>query len=307
MKMSNHQLKKRIITMFAVFAVTAMAFGTAAPIQAAETKQYKVSFKPGSQGTFASLDVDIPYQGTVNVDLYRPRQEDIKPGYYFTGWSPEAEGSVEITKQTAFVAQYAKIINKAVYRVNYVDTYGNPVFTQKVVTGEAGARIYEIAEPVEDYAVDAVTKYATVEKDGKTEITFVYTSTKDPNIVIETETIILPGGTPITTVGSGTGTTTPTGTATTAPPAEEAAPEADAGETETEGSETVQVPDEDVPLDDMDESDDGGVKESKDEEVPLANEKVSSNVWKYAVAGGAVLILLAAAAYIIVKRKKTNS
>lgn len=305
MDMKNSRFRKRIMTLLTVFAVAAVSLGPVTPLKAAD-KEYKVSFKAGSKGTIdgaSSYDITAGYKATVNLDTYEPLVQP-KEGYYFTGWSPDASGNVEITKKTTFVAQYARIIDKAVYRVNYVDTYGNAVATQKVVTTNDGARISETALEITDYAVDAAVKTATANKDGSTEITFIYTSTVEPNVVVETETVVLPGGTTITVVGGGQ-TVAPAGTTgggaagTTTPAAGQTTPPAG-----QEGQTTVQNPDQEVPLANQNAADSNNTKKSEDEEVPLANEEVSSNTWVYGVAGAVLLIAIAAVIYAYTKRKK---
>lgn len=305
MDMKNSRFRKRIMTLLTVFAVAAAALGPVTPLKAAD-KEYKVSFKAGSKGTIngaSSFDITAGYKTSINLDTYETLV-DPEDGYYFTGWSPDVDGNVEITKKTTFVAQYARIIDKAVYRVNYIDTYGNAVATQKVVTSNGGAKISEQALEITDYAVDAAVKTATVNKDGSTEITFVYTSTVEPNVVVETETVVLPGGTTITVVGGGQ-TAAPVGTAggaaggTTTPVTDQ---------TTTPGGQedqtTVQNPDEEVPLANQNADDNKNTKKSEDEEVPLANEEVSSNTWIYGVAGAVLLIAIAAVIYVYTKRKK---
>lgn len=302
MKIMNSRLKKIIMTKLAVFAIAAMSIGNVTPIQAAD--MYKVSFKAGAKGSFngtSSIDVNVPYKGGIDVDLYESFV-DADTGYYFIGWSPDAKGEVEVTKKTIFVAQYAKVIDEAVYRVNYVDTYGNAVATQKVVTTNDGARVSETALPIADYAVDATVKTAVVNKNGTTDITFIYTSTLDPNVIIDTESIVLPGGTTITVVAGGTDATVAGGTvADTA----EAAGETPEPAVEEPAGETVENPDEEVPLDNPDASDDDEVVKSEDEEVPLANQDASSNTWVYGVAGVILLIAMTGAIYAYARRKKS--
>ena len=313
MKRMDCSLKKRIMIIFTVLSVVVMSAGSVTSVRAAGT--YKVSFKAGAKGTIAGgqsyqIEGGVAYKDRVNVDLYQGLVEP-EEGYYFTGWSPEAQGDVEITKKTTFVAQYARIIEKAVYRVNYVDTFGNAVSTQKVITANEGAKVTAYAEPVADYAVDAAVKTAEVNKDGTTEITFVYTSTLQPDVVTETETVILPGGTTVTVVGSstqsgGTASTAPgtaQGTGSDAGTAGTADTTAEEGsETETGEGATVQEPDEEVPLDDMDEKE---TKKSEDEEVPLADAGTSSSDnWKYVMAAGIILLAVAGTVLVYRKRKK---
>ncbi|MGL4284379.1 MAG: InlB B-repeat-containing protein [Eubacterium aggregans] len=102
---------------------------SAYPIQAADAnKEYAISFS-GGEGTIQVADtgavdesytVKVPYAETVDLSIITA----IPPtGYYFTGWSPEVETTV--TQKANYVAQYARIINEGVYRVRYMDNYGN--------------------------------------------------------------------------------------------------------------------------------------------------------------------------------------
>ena len=126
-------------------------------------------------------------------------------GYYFTDWNKAVETTV--TGKATYVAQYAKIIEEASYRVRYLDTFGNELATQKVVAASKGGTVVEYARQIDGYIPDAEGKSTTIAAEG-TEIDFVYTPADNP--AFETR----PGVVPVSGQPGDTGTaaTLPGGT-----------------------------------------------------------------------------------------------
>lgn len=161
-----------------VMALLLMGIATPASVHA-EEGEYKIDFKAGAEGTIAgdtSYTEPVAYGGTLNVaaiaEMVQPN-----PGYYFTDWNKTVETTV--TGKATYVAQYAKIIEEASYRVRYLDTYGNELATQKVVAASKGGTVVEYARPIDGYIPDAEGKTTTIAAEG-TEIDFVYTPADNP-------------------------------------------------------------------------------------------------------------------------------
>lgn len=310
MKIMSGQWRKKIMTVCAAATAAVMVMGYSLPVQAADS--YKVSFKVGSRGSFRSDVSGVSESRTSVTRNYQYKEVigeeelgsigtgiEVEAGYYFTGWSPKVE---PVTRKANYVAQYARIIHEAVYRVNYVDTYGNAVATQKVAATELGQSVTEQAPSISGYTVDVQTQTAQVSKANGTEITFTYT--QEANVVTETETVIVPGETTVTTVTE-PGTTGQPG-ATTGGAAGTGTAEGTPATPETEGPDTVVDEDEEVPLaePDAEEEQEGETVRSEDEDVPLANEDVSSGkVMTYVIAIGMLIVAAATATYVYKKRK----
>lgn len=283
--MINNKLNNCLKYTLAFLLASMMVIGLAMPVNAA--KEYKISFKAGSKGVYndgatskndkviAGEDLNIA-PDTLVASL------EIEDGYYFNGWNYTVKQS-EISKSANYVAQYKRIVDEAVYRVSYVDNFGNQLATQKVVTSNVGIVVAENAINIEGYAVDQLTKTAKVEKEG-TEIVFTYVSTVEGNVqtVIQNDVVVVAG---TGTGAGGAGTQTGTGTAggTTTP----------GGTTGNEAGGTGGL----------------GTEEVTDEETPLAggekNVKSDSNNNALLIGGGVVgLVILAGVVYYIVKSKK---
>ena len=186
------KLLKSVISLSVIFMMSVMMVSPTFAV-----KSYNVSFKAGSQGTFANgttnTSYDVAYNTTPDADTIVGNLQ-VKDGYYFNGWNYTVKA---VTQKASYVAQYKRIVNEATYRVNYVDNAGNQLATQKVVTSNVGIVVAENALNIEGYAADAVTKTATLEKSG-TEITFTYVSTVGGTVqtVIVNDTVVLaPTGT----------------------------------------------------------------------------------------------------------------
>lgn len=263
----------------------------------AASKEYRVSFKVGSKGTLpngeTSYNQIIEAGGnlTTNPDTIVAMLE-VKDGYYFNGWNYTVQ-QTGITKSANYVAQYKRIVNEAVYRVSYVDNYGNQLATPKTVTSNIGIVVAENAINIDGYAVDQLTKTATVEKEG-TEIIFTYYSTAKGNIetVIQNDVVVVAGAT------SGAVTTTPVSTDTpvTTDNGNSATTSNDSTSNGSTGNEaggtgglgTEEVADDETPLTDGEENDKKSIKSYKD----------------LLICGGVIgIIIIAGVIYYIVKRK----
>lgn len=302
-------------------AAAAVMMTAALPLTAfAAERTYKVEFRPGTHGTVAEAYAvqNVPY----GEELTLPATDDIEPdeGYYFTGWNKDVETTV--TGRAVYVAQYARMINRVSYTVSYVDSAGAELATKKVNYTEQGTVVTARAEEIEGYAPDAETKSITAAEDGA-EITFVYTTTLDPEVIVEenVQTVTVPGTTTVVTEGTqgaaagaaGTGTaggaagTTAGGTAAGAGAG---AGTADAGTgTEAEGGaqpggETADVTEDEVPLADNPSEDTEDVQDVGEDEVPLANKTESGNIAGIiAVAAVAVAAVAALTVYMVRKRR----
>ena len=281
--------KKRLRKTAAVFAVCLMALllmGMTLPATAhAEEGTYNIEFKAGAEGTFeggsTSCTVPVSYGGTLDINAVRDQVRE-NPGYYFTDWNKTVETTV--TGKATYVAQYAKIIEEASYRVRYLDTYGNELSTQKVVAASKGGTVVEYARPIDGYIPDAEGKSTTIAAEG-TEIDFVYTPADNP--AFETQ----PGVVPVS------GQPGDTGTAATLPGGTTAG-----GGTNTPGDNNPgeNIEGRDTPLSQPEE-------ETIDpNQTPLANaaQKVGGMANLIMIGVGAVALLAILLAAIIVYRKK---
>lgn len=209
-------------------------------------KEYKISFKSGSKGVYQdgttskNLMVEMNQSLPVTPDTLAADLK-IEDGYYFNGWNYTVKQS-GITKSANYVAQYKRIIDEAVYRVRYVDDFGNELATQKVVTSNVGIIVAENAINIDGYAVDQLTKTVKVDKKG-TEITFIYVSTASGEVetITQHDVVIIAGGV------SGTGQDATGTNGVNQGNVEENNP---AGNTAggTEGQETEEITDEKTPL-----------------------------------------------------------
>lgn len=207
-------------------------------IPAYAIKEYKISFKAGSKGVYqdgttcknlmVEMDQNLPIApDTLVADL------KIEDGYYFNGWNYTVK-QTRINKSANYVAQYKRIIDEAVYRVRYIDDFGNELATQKVVTSNFGIVVAENAINIDGYAVDQLTKTAVVNEKG-TEITFVYASTASGEIETITQyDVVVVAGSGTTGQGGTTTNNTDVGTID--------------GNNENENQETEEITDERTPL-----------------------------------------------------------
>lgn len=270
------------------------------PVSAA-SGEYEVTFRVGSKGTFGDEADATSIKKTYVYDSVIGTLPKVTAaaGYYQTGWSPEVTEDTVVTKRQAYVAQYARITDAADYRVNYIDTEGMPIATQKVATTQKGAEVTEEALAIDGYTPDAASKTAAIGKSGM-EITFTYTAGQ--NVVNETETqtetTVVPGAAATTTTpGTTTGTA---GTAGTTPAAQGAA---GAG---TEGQGTTTIADENVPLAENPAGNGEDTETLEDEEVPKADKDLNKmSPWAY-VGMAAAVIALAGIVILVIRKKKMN-
>lgn len=309
------KMKNKIKVIAAACALAVSFIGTI-PVQAAPT--YSVEFRAGSHGSFdgnTKITEKAEYGEFIEVPLNSSIQPD--SGYWFTGWSPEVE--TRVTKKAVYVAQYARLIDAAEYRINYVDTTGVSLATQQIAQADKGVSFTVYAPAIEGYAPDATSKRVTITEEGA-EVNFVYTSTLEPNVetnvVTETVTETVTENVVQTVPGGTTGNQTPP----TAPETEaQTQPQTEPGnQTDVnqpnEGETTI--PDEQVPLDNTEiggqnnegsqnNNDDRETSSISDEEVPKANKDLSSTPgWVYGVLGGAVVALGAIGAGVVVLKRK---
>ena len=250
--------------------------------------QYIITFKAGAKGSFSggasSIDVSRQYGESLS-QAEAVNSLMVKEGYYFTGWSPQIETTV--TKRASYVAQYARIIDEAVYKVNYIDSAGSPILTPKIVSTDLGEEVSEWAPLIPGYQPDQEQLKKTISKKNGFEMTFTYRET---------------GGLAQITPESGATTAqTPGGAGISANQEENAA-----GIPESTGGQDIESADGEVPLDNADLNE--GDIQDEDSEVPLAGLKLKN--WKKAVFYGvisAAFLLVAAAGVIIYKKRKKRS
>lgn len=195
--MKNKMLNNKIKYLTSFMVSILMVFALMVPTFAA--KSYTVSFKAGSKGIYTDGSTSKNEMVAANGDLKVSPDTlvadlQIEEGYYFNGWNYTVK-QTNVSKSASYVAQYKRIVNEAVYRVSYVDNFGNELATQKVVTSNIGIVVAENALNIEGYAVDQLTKTVKVEKEG-TQIVFTYVSTASGEVqtVIENEVVVVAGG-----------------------------------------------------------------------------------------------------------------
>lgn len=195
--MKNKMLNNKIKYLTSFMVSILMVFALMVPAFAA--KSYTVSFKAGSKGIYTDGSTSKNEMVAANGDLKVSPDTlvadlQIEEGYYFNGWNYTVK-QTNVSKSASYVAQYKRIVNEAVYRVSYVDNFGNELATQKVVTSNIGIVVAENALNIEGYAVDQLTKTAKVEKDG-TQIVFTYVSTASGEVqtITQNEVVVVAGG-----------------------------------------------------------------------------------------------------------------
>lgn len=299
------QIRKKIKLGMAVCAAAVMMCSVI-PVSAA-SGEYDVIFRAGSKGGFkdsgeTSVTWTKPYGEAVGT---LPEME-AEAGYYQTGWSPELTEDTVVTKRQVYVAQYARITDAVDYRVNYVDTEGMPIATQKVTTTQKGAEVTEKALAIDGYTPDVPAQTVAVEKKG-TDITFTYTAADNTVTETETETQtdVIPGTTTTTGGAAAAGTAGTTGTTGTAGGAGTAG--GTAGAAGAAGQGTTTINDENVPLAQNPAGDDSEDTENlEDEEVPKADKDLQkTNPLVYAGIAAAIAVL-AGAVILIIRKKKMN-
>ncbi|WP_394922747.1 MucBP domain-containing protein [uncultured Robinsoniella sp.] len=304
------------------------------PVLSAEAaKSYEIVFRGGSHGTLSEGDgkkvvYNVPYgEGFPNSPYAVP-----ETGYVFKEWSEEPqEAGTEVTGKKIYVAKYVPVVNGLEYAVKYVDTNGNQLATTKVTMGESGNKITESSLLISGYTVDQKTK-SVVLSDSSSEIQFIYTAnqsnvqqtepqtnppaTEAPNNNPDNNTPTTPttpaaNNTPNTTPANTPANTTPNNTtpnntannnANNTPNNGDNNQQAAPNDNNQPGANenTVNIPDEQVPLADSPETDSEQETVSiEDEDVPLAATPEVKN--DYTVVYIILGILLAAAAAFGIK------
>ena len=216
------------------------------------------------------------------------------------------------------------------YTVRFVDSVsGQDVASPVITLGNAGDVVSAAARTLEGYEYDEYLKDMVLAEGGENVLTFVYTSTREPNRVIvevpgETRTEIQTVEGPATTVireVPGAPAPTPGGVdipdeevplapgpaddpAGTVIPDEEVPLAPGPGGENQEGQD---IGDEEVPLgQNPGDGADEDAKQIGDEEVPLAPGPGEGSVPVMAIAGGvtAAGLLLAAILFLVLKKKK---
>ena len=272
----------------ALLFVTMMTPATVIPASAAE-RQYQVTFKAGSHGTFANGDKSVTYTVPAGETLdYVPAPvSGTYEGYRIVN---TFDAGTVIDGKEVFVYKYKKIVNAVEFTVKYVDINGIEIETPTIYTTDLDAEEVVQAKSIEGYQPDALQKRLTVTKDN-VEIQFIYTPLEQAEQPLVTEQIVYidnqgnvtyttPAGTGA--AGTGVGTTT-----------------AGAGNATTQDGETAneEIEDTDIPQ--------AGSKEEtiEDSEVPQSGAKQSMNM-AYTAGGVGIVVIIALIAYFVAKKKK---
>lgn len=278
----------------------------------AADKEYKITFKSGSQGVFnvSDLGKNATYNDkhtsvtyTVKADGTFPDVPEliINEGYRNNMWSDELPvvGS-KVTEKQVYVAKYTKLVNGVEFTVKYVDTNGVEIATPTIYTTDLGTEEVVRAKTVEGYQPDSLQKRLVVSREN-VEIRFVYTSTEQATEAPVIEQIVYVEGEPVyvdvVQPGATVGTTTAGTTGGTAV----------GGTTgETAGDQTTDIEDNETPQAGVD---DDNTTNIEDNETPQAgaNESSTDNTALYVGGGIGAVAVLALIAYLLSKRKKQEA
>lgn len=278
----------------------------------AADKEYKITFKSGSQGVFnvSDLGKNATYNDkhtsvtyTVKADGTFPDVPEliINEGYRNNMWSDELPtvGS-QVTEKQVYVAKYTKLVNGVEFTVKYVDTNGVEIATPTIYTTDLGTEEVVRAKTVEGYQPDSLQKRLVVSREN-VEIQFVYTSTEQATEAPVIEQIVYVEGEPVyvdvVQPGATVGTTTAGTTGGTAV----------GGTTgETAGDQTTDIEDNETPQAGVD---DDNTTNIEDNETPQAgaNESSTDNTALYVGGGIGAVAVLALIAYLLSKRKKQEA
>lgn len=282
----------------------------------AADREYKITFKSGSQGVFniSDLGKNATYNDKHTSVTYTVKAGEAFPdvpeliineGYRNNMWSDELPvvGS-KVTEKQVYVAKYTKLVNGVEFTVKYVDTNGVEIATPTIYTTDLGTEEVVRAKTVEGYQPDSLQKRLVVSREN-VEIQFVYTSTEQATEAPVIEQIVYVEGEPVyvdvvqpgATVGTGTTTAgTTTGGGAAAAGTTDTTGEAGAGTTDIEDNETPQAG----------AGDDTTTIE--DNETPQAGASDSQNNTALYVGGGiGAVAVLALIAYLLSKRKKQET
>lgn len=279
----------------------------------AADKEYKITFKSGSQGVFnvSDLGKNATYNDKHTSVTYTVKAGEAFPdvpeliineGYRNNMWSDELPtvGS-QVTEKQVYVAKYTKLVNGVEFTVKYVDTNGVEIATPTIYTTDLGTEEVVRAKTVEGYQPDSLQKRLVVSREN-VEIQFVYTSTEQATEAPVIEQIVYVEGEPVyvdvvqpgATVGTTTAGTTGGGTAV-------------GGTTgETAGDQTTDIEDNETPQAGVD---DDNTTNIEDNETPQAgaNESSTDNTALYVGGGIGAVAVLALIAYLLSKRKKQEA
>lgn len=304
-------LKKIWVALVFVAMIIPMNISTSFAVD----REYKITFKSGSQGVFnvSDLGKNATYNDkhtsvtyTVKADGTFPDVPEliINEGYRNNMWSDELPvvGS-KVTEKQVYVAKYTKLVNGVEFTVKYVDTNGVEIATPTIYTTDLGTEEVVRAKTVEGYQPDSLQKRLVVSREN-VEIQFVYTSTEQATEAPVIEQIVYVEGEPVyvdvvqpgATVGTGTTTAgTTTGGGTAAAGTTDTTGEAGAGTTDIEDNETPQAG-----------VDGDNTTNIEDNETPQAgaNESDTNNTALYVGGGIGAVAVLALIAYLLSKRKK---
>lgn len=302
-------LKKIWVALVFVAMIIPMNISTSFAVD----REYKITFKSGSQGVFnvSDLGKNATYNDkhtsvtyTVKADGTFPDVPEliINEGYRNNMWSDELPvvGS-KVTEKQVYVAKYTKLVNGVEFTVKYVDTNGVEIATPTIYTTDLGTEEVVRAKTVEGYQPDSLQKRLVVSREN-VEIQFVYTSTEQATEAPVIEQIVYVEGEPVyvdvvqpgATVGTTTAGTTGGGTAV-------------GGTTgETAGDQTTDIEDNETPQAGVD---DDNTTNIEDNETPQAgaNESSTDNTALYVGGGIGAVAVLALIAYLLSKRKKQET
>lgn len=264
------KLIKWICSLAVIIATSFLSMNIASAVE------YEVIFRAGNRGSFEDGSTKIVKNIEAGEGFPDIPDIVIEEGYMFTGWNKEIPAVVN--KRIDFVAQYKQLINGKEYAISYVDTFGNPLATKRVLMGELGDSIQVRAKVIDGYIVDAIEKTLVIQESNN-EIIFTYTSTTS-DVIYNDVIVTVPGTTTPLTPG---GTTTP----------------GDEAETPTT-PDVEQVPEEETPLnkEEVDEK-------VEEEETPLNKGNENSFVTP-ALALGAGVVLGLLILMLLKKRAKKD-
>lgn len=253
----------------------------------AQVRQYEVTFKAGSHGTFAdgSKSVTQKVEAGTALNSVPVPESGTYEGYRITN---TFNAGTVIDGKTVFVYKYTKIVNAVEFTVKYVNTNGVEIETPTIYTTELGVEEVVQAKSIEGYQPDALQKRLTVSQDN-VEIEFIYTPLEDATQGPVIEQIVYidaqgnvtygPGGAAGGAGAAGAGTTGGAGVAAGA-----------------EGT-TEDIADGDVP------QAGSNVEDIKDNDVAQAGAKESTNM-VYVAGGVGAVAIIALIAYLLTKKKK---
>jgi hypothetical protein len=313
--------KKLILT---ACAVAALLGCTSASVMAA-SYTYTVTFYAGAQGTFAgqeglscSNSSAVITQTTDKIVItglkqgdevsFNPQTEnemtlEENSKYYVKGIrlsgrdnDSVSSSAIKVDGDVDYVVAYGIKGNMVSYTVNYQDSAGNTLAASDTFYGNIGDKPVVAYRYIEGYVPQyrGITK--TLSEDAADNVfTFVYTAATEAETVVEESTTVVTQTQDVLVPGTAAGTgTTGTGAGTAGNAGGAAGGAADGNE--------VEVPDEEVPLENQD------ILDLDDEETPSANQDLDSLQKGFPLAGmvGIGIAALAAIVILIAKLRKRS-